>query len=392
MLYLYAITFYIFLPKVLLNEVQVFDQEFDSNINDGRNSQIRKARSIKTIQKEKWKFPLKYIVRQFVDNETIDETFKLLTRETCLRFERVNEVRNDEQALEFVHFKACGSFIGNNVGNQSQIVAVDIFCNGILGRIKYLVGYALGLTDQHTREDRYKYVKINFQNIIPRGEKAFQIYYEDIATSYGMQYDFGSLFNYCPRQYSTNSKNTIEPIFEPYLGMMGQKQTYSFNDYKLLNFYYCRELMNPKIVCENGGYSDPNRKNFCKCPHGYRGKRCEELKGSDLSCNDIELTADSKKIKTLKIDGIKNCVYRITAQNGYKIQLELITVNTKKNSVCMKNRGLEVKYREDKGVVGLCLCGFYENIKLKSEIRDVLVLYTGLKEDNKVVIKYKALK
>uniref|UniRef100_A0A0N5AT53 EGF-like domain-containing protein n=1 Tax=Syphacia muris TaxID=451379 RepID=A0A0N5AT53_9BILA len=65
---------------------------------------------------------------------------------------------------------------------------------------------------------------------------------------------------------------------------MGQRAGLSFKDAKILNLRYCvitfAEVCSKKTNCSNGGYVDPNNCSRCRCPSGFGGLTCDQVKKS----------------------------------------------------------------------------------------------------------------
>ncbi|KAK6041696.1 EGF-like domain protein [Cooperia oncophora] len=79
-----------------------------------------------------------------------------------------------------------------------------------------------------------------------------------------------------------------------------------FIDVKQVNRLYCNDLC-PQLPCQNGGYSDPNNCNRCKCPKGLAGKTCQEI--PQVGCGG-ELVA-TPIWQELVHRGKKKCFWRI---------------------------------------------------------------------------------
>lgn len=74
----------------------------------------------------------------------------------------------------------------------------------------------------HTAAQRDDFVRINYNNIVPRARKNFEKYVTYVSM-YDTQYDFRSIMHYSKNAFAVDSsKNTITP-FER-VRAMGQRQ------------------------------------------------------------------------------------------------------------------------------------------------------------------------
>uniref|UniRef100_A0A0N5A0S8 Peptidase M12A domain-containing protein n=1 Tax=Parastrongyloides trichosuri TaxID=131310 RepID=A0A0N5A0S8_PARTI len=179
---------------------------------------------------------------------------------------------------------------------------------------------------------------------------------------------------------------------------MGQKLMATFNDYKLLNYYYCNHTCTVKKTdCEYDGYQDPHDCSKCRCPSGFVGNKCENLAPSYGYCGPW--TYDAKSFpQTMGIWGLSNCYFRIISQNFNKIKLiikELFIHGYDHYSYdkCIEGKGLDIKYRESKGPMGICFCvsPSYVPIIIDSESHVVVIHYVGTYGMHQVEIEYQEL-
>uniref|UniRef100_A0A0N4Z8L1 EGF-like domain-containing protein n=1 Tax=Parastrongyloides trichosuri TaxID=131310 RepID=A0A0N4Z8L1_PARTI len=169
---------------------------------------------------------------------------------------------------------------------------------------------------------------------------------------------------------------------------MGQREELTFNDLKLLILYYCFSICkNSRIECQNGTY--PNWKTYadCICPKGYSGTFCDSVTPLEGTCSNVDLIATQHKTE-LTEDGVKNCNYRIRNHEGYKIYIQVDFVNTKSADICTQGSGFEIRYLQDKGTTGLCLCGHYKDLTIISENSHVYIEYHGKERGNGFKLHY----
>lgn len=99
----------------------------------------------------------------------------------------------------------CQSYVGRIGGPQN--IEIDIGCK--TGDIIHEIGHAIGFLHEHTRNDRDQYVKILYENI--KLNAIFNFDVSPFSEDYG-PYDFASIMHYPLNAFSSNGKNTIEPI------------------------------------------------------------------------------------------------------------------------------------------------------------------------------------
>lgn len=77
------------------------------------------------------------------------------------------------------------------------------------GTIMHELLHALGFNHEHGRPDRDDYIDIQWDNIVPGLEHAFQKYSSDIVTSFGVDYNIKSILHYDKYAFSKNGLPTI---------------------------------------------------------------------------------------------------------------------------------------------------------------------------------------
>uniref|UniRef100_A0A0N5B205 Metalloendopeptidase n=1 Tax=Strongyloides papillosus TaxID=174720 RepID=A0A0N5B205_STREA len=352
---------------------------------------IRMKRAIKNNGETK-KLPrnLKYFIDKELSISTIETALLKTQKETCFRFMRTSEIVNDGKTIEFYK----GSYSIYSIYQNGSYISRKLFISKddikSSGGVQSVLASFLEMMNQISRHDRNKYVKLHYENMKEDELITFDPLSKKKYPTHGVGYDFGSLLHFPSNYNSKNKKNTIEAHKPYYNMMMGQRDEFSFNDYKLINRHYCSKICKSKLVCHNSAYQDINNCGVCKCPNGYKGKYCQDIESSDPKCGQTQLQA-YKKVHYLKFKGKNTCTYLITAPKNRKVKLNIILVKTMDKKICTPKSGLEVKYRKDKGAAGLNLCGTYKNIELKSKSRTVLIQYNGKRDDNQFLISYKKL-
>ncbi|CEG06139.1 Astacin-like metalloendopeptidase [Strongyloides ratti] len=368
---------------------------FNYNINGNYNTNkidnsfydLRIKRAIQSNMKNKWNFPIKYYVEKPVNETTVDNALKIMMRETCVTFKKSLVPFNDTQGLRYFRGIGCWSITGLFYINHVQDISLGEKCDTLYGSVQHETSHALGLYHEQSRLDRDKYIKIIKENVKDNLMLNFNKTFFKNSYYYGTQYDFGSGMQYGLYTFSKNKKQTIFAKNEIYSKMIGQRYSLSFNDYKLINMYYCtKKCSKNKVRCKNYGYPHPHYCGTCKCPNGYEGKFCDKIKKSYKSCGKTKFKLMKKPI-FIKGNSKKICTYSVYTNRKYKIKIKILNVNTTLSSMCYEKLGLEVKYRLDKGAVGACYCGYYENQTLISEDNKILIQYTGKTHYNYFKIK-----
>ena len=112
---------------------------------------------------------------------------------TCM--ERSNAPTTRRNDYVFVRNDSEGNFSYVGMRGGKQIMGIKDWHRGI---IMHEILHSLGWVHEHSRQDRYKFVSVNWSNIIPN--KKHNFYIDSNAIS-GFSYDFGSIMHYPPRAF-----------------------------------------------------------------------------------------------------------------------------------------------------------------------------------------------
>uniref|UniRef100_A0A0N4ZGK5 Astacin domain-containing protein n=1 Tax=Parastrongyloides trichosuri TaxID=131310 RepID=A0A0N4ZGK5_PARTI len=181
-----------------------------------------------------------------------------------------------------------------------------------------------------------------------------------------MDYNYGSINHFGMKDYNINGNDTFSTKMfnELYRHMIGQKYETSFNDYKVLNRIYCKDKMKEcKKECKNYGYPDPKNCK-CRCPNGFVGDLCQNIEGVEKwhgivygTCGPVKLRAEIA-FQHYRIKKEYNCFIQVESTNPHRLVLLYnIYYFSYRGTPCVPGWEIEIRYRKDKGAMGLCLCG-----------------------------------
>uniref|UniRef100_A0A0N5B500 Astacin domain-containing protein n=1 Tax=Strongyloides papillosus TaxID=174720 RepID=A0A0N5B500_STREA len=288
--------------------------------------------------------PVKYYIEKYIEYDTyLNETFAHLEHYTCLKFKKVdNELKKDginfykkpELSVEYKYYK-----------DKLSNVYVSKKCLRESGCIKHMIARAFGLHYETARYDRN--------------------HYERKHTQLKDQ-------NYM-KTWLAKGKNFLSVTL------------------KKINDVFCGGQCGKKITkCRNGGYPSPFC-GVCNCPSGYKGKYCEKLEASQGDCGKRFLYAKRRE-QTLTLKGLKKCVIGFYSKPRTNLALVVKKVKTTKRTPCVENKGIEIKYRHDKGATGLVLCGSYKDVVIKPTFSRAVMIYLGQNKDDMITLSYREVR
>uniref|UniRef100_A0A0K0FHE9 Metalloendopeptidase n=1 Tax=Strongyloides venezuelensis TaxID=75913 RepID=A0A0K0FHE9_STRVS len=228
---------------------------------------------------------------------------------------------------------------------------------------------ALSMIPEITRYDRDKYVKVNLKNV----KSSFMKYYkkESERKNYFGSFDYGSVMILDNRFGGKYNKTTYTFKFysyynPPVYSLYGLIRSFTFNDYRRLNYMYCKNDCPHLLGCNSHGYPNGDCSS-CVCgPHFLYP-----------SCQILYLTRKN-------VTG--NCYYRIKSSTGRKVA---ITVNSmESSSTYYLFNVLDIYYRSDRAVTPLRLRHIHSNLVIPPLYKEVYLVFHDMFSPTNFSITY----
>uniref|UniRef100_A0A0N4ZDE1 Metalloendopeptidase n=1 Tax=Parastrongyloides trichosuri TaxID=131310 RepID=A0A0N4ZDE1_PARTI len=327
-----------------------------------------------------------------IPNNVLKQIRDYIEHNTCIRIFNKNKKISEEFGINFESDNYC-LVLNNNTANNQSTIKFDNSCRNNISELYQMIFRALGVPYEHKRLERDDYITVNNGNIIDDFRKDFEK--EEINRTNLGPYDFGSLMHFGPYKYNQNGHKTVTVNNITYKNfyekMMAPNKNVTFRDIRSLNSIYCNHSCTTNVTCKHGGYQHPNFCNRCKCPIPFNGSMCETIEPHKIDdCGNGTLTATANA-SYLYIIHSNKCNYMITTKDSNKkIQLYIYGTSIKGQYYCSESFSLQVKYQQDKGNTGLCLCGSIENTTITSEDNSVFIIYRGYDNSkSRVFVQYK---
>lgn len=153
---------------------------------------------------------------------------------TKIRFVEISQ-NNADKYSDYLLFTPtdnlrCSSFVGRQGG--PQIIILGPNCATM--HVAHELGHALGLWHEQSRNDRYQYIQILWENIDEDFRYNFNQHIND-GEDFG-NYDYQSIMHYTAYAFSKNGQPTIIPLEEGVV--IGQRKQLSAKDIAAVNSMY----------------------------------------------------------------------------------------------------------------------------------------------------------
>uniref|UniRef100_A0A0N4ZIU6 Metalloendopeptidase n=1 Tax=Parastrongyloides trichosuri TaxID=131310 RepID=A0A0N4ZIU6_PARTI len=261
-----------FQHDILLTEEQsniMLNQISDAGgATEGRRK--RSSLFLEGVPTSKWPITekIKYTFDATMDENnkaTVRSAIKEIETKTCVRFV-YTATKPSTPHLYYIKY-ASGTFCGlSYIGRvlSSNPIYLSFSCENSVGIAIHETLHALGLNHEQIRGDRDEYITVNWENINPQQYDFFAVADSKQFTSYGVEYDYGSIMHYDQLIASSNGKPSMTAKINPSMNqrMMGQRRGLSERDVEIIQKMFCMPGCEDKnVYC--GHWS---LKNLCGIP------------------------------------------------------------------------------------------------------------------------------
>ncbi|XP_055850323.1 hatching enzyme 1.2 [Episyrphus balteatus] len=178
------------------------------------------------------------------ERAAIENALRVLNSLTCINFAPYDGEDDDYLYIQPPDVdvpKGCWSYVGRRGGEQTVSLQrpdeTSLHCFSSEGRIMHELMHAIGIYHEQSRADRDQYVKIHWENIMPKFKKNFKLVSEKNG-KYSFDYDYNSVMHYGAYYFSKKKgeKPTVTPL-KPGI-KIGQRRTLSKTDCLKINELY----------------------------------------------------------------------------------------------------------------------------------------------------------
>ncbi|XP_014647063.1 PREDICTED: astacin-like metalloendopeptidase [Ceratotherium simum simum] len=164
--------------------------------------------------------------------EVILEAFAEFERFTCIRFVTYQGQRD---FISIIPMSGCFSGVGRSGGMQVVSLAPTCLQRGP-GIVLHELMHVLGFWHEHARADRDRYIRVNWNEILPGFEINF---IKSRNSNMLVPYDYSSVMHYGRLAFSRRGLPTITPLWAPSVHI-GQRWNLSTSDItRVLRLYDC---------------------------------------------------------------------------------------------------------------------------------------------------------
>uniref|UniRef100_A0AC35U9A3 Metalloendopeptidase n=1 Tax=Rhabditophanes sp. KR3021 TaxID=114890 RepID=A0AC35U9A3_9BILA len=235
-----------FQHDVLLTEEQA--TSMINNINDNNLRRVkRSALFLEGVPTSKWpnNAPIPYAFDTTMtepDKQVIKQAIQEIESKTCVRF-KFSPTKPNGAHLYYIKY-ASGTFCGlSYIGRilPANPIYLSFACANSKGVAVHETLHALGLNHEQLRGDRNDFITVNYENINPQQYDFFAVVDSKQFTSYGVEYDYGSIMHYEGSIASSNGKQTMTAKINPAANQpkMGQRNGMSSKDVEVIQKMFC---------------------------------------------------------------------------------------------------------------------------------------------------------
>uniref|UniRef100_A0A8C3VY49 Metalloendopeptidase n=1 Tax=Catagonus wagneri TaxID=51154 RepID=A0A8C3VY49_9CETA len=164
--------------------------------------------------------------------QVIMEAFAEFKRFTCIRFV---DYEGQRDFISIVPMSGCFSSIGRSGGMQVVSLGPSCLQRG-RGIVLHELMHVLGFWHEHSRADRDRYIRVNWNEIVPGFEINF---IKSRNSNMLVPYDYSSVMHYGRLAFSRRGLPTITPLWAPSVHI-GQRWNLSTSDIaRVLRLYDC---------------------------------------------------------------------------------------------------------------------------------------------------------
>ncbi|ELK32250.1 Astacin-like metalloendopeptidase, partial [Myotis davidii] len=164
--------------------------------------------------------------------KVILQAFAEFERFTCIRFVAYHGQRD---FISIIPVSGCFSGVGRSGGMQVVSLAPTCLQKGP-GIVLHELMHVLGFWHEHSRADRDRYIRVNWNEILPGFEINF---IKSRSSNMLVPYDYASVMHYGRLAFSRRGLPTIMPLWDPSVHI-GQRWNLSASDItRVLRLYDC---------------------------------------------------------------------------------------------------------------------------------------------------------
>ncbi|XP_066922904.1 hatching enzyme 1.2-like [Clytia hemisphaerica] len=260
----------------------------------------------------------------------VKQAIGIIESVSCIRFIRRTDEKN---YIRFVHSLGCWSLVGKFRYPTRQHISLGPGCNN-QGIILHELLHALGFFHEISREDRNKYVKINWDNV-KGGIKNINFSRWKISSSeyFGGKFDTQSIMMYGNYAFAKDSNYMTMISKERPTDLLGQREGLSQNDIVQLNNKYkcdknlCRDKFGIcskyKHMCNDATWFEfrPNCALTCKVCKPQKDTHTDN--STDVKGTDSIILSDSKGPTTNKTTTFKKTTTIPTNDENIDTEFEI---------------------------------------------------------------------